>query len=405
MNLYTHAHQQWLCRVLFPLAFLAACNPVNTIPPTTVSQSPTPVSEQQVSATFTPPLSTTETWPAATKLPTTTSTSSPLPTSVFAPVIREESGALYETLFTIPVGGDSVIQYLDSGCCINGPNAMAALPDGSFLISDMVSESRLLQYSPTGELINTIPLEELNILWVYSLQVRNSTLYLLARDFQDSFFVYEMNLDGHVKTVHAFSGKFAIGGDNLLEQGLTGMMVDCDGDILLEVEGGEALYRLADVQNHPDSTDLMSGFTCRSELYHSQPSGSQNTRQFVVGEMIFSTMVTEKLGGLNLLEGFGDGSFYLLRTDVLSDPVIHVDETVHYIGADRMPQGMARLPIKEFYYTDYINSSIAVSDKGELFVLLPRLDTISVIRLNFYQQLEPFMSGAVVPQITSSAQP
>jgi hypothetical protein len=391
--------------ILFSLVFLAACNPVNTIPPTTVSQPSTPVSEQQVVATFTPLLSTPEPRPTAKKPPTNTSTSTPLPTSVFAPVILEEPGKLYATLFTLPVGGDSMIQYLDSGCCVNGPNAMAALPDGSFLISDMVNESRLLHYSPTGELINTIPLEELNILWVYSLQVRNSTLFLLARDFQDSFSVYELALDGQVKTVHAFSGKFAIGGGNLLEQGLTGMMVDCDGNILLEVEGGGALYRLADVQSHPDSTGLMNGFTCRGQLYHSRPSGPQDIRQFVAGETIFSTNVTEKLGGLNLLKGFGDGSFYLIRTDVLSDSVIHVDETVHYIGADRIPQGMARLPIEEFYYPDYINSSIAVSDKGDIFVLLPRQDTISVIRLNFYQQLAPFMPGAIAPQITSSTQP
>jgi len=388
----------------FLLALLTACAQVSVPPTAHISKSTTPLPEKLVTITPTQPIQPTpEATLTATALPTIAFTTTPAPTSIFTPLIREESGELYKTLFTIPVGGNSVIQYLDSGCCISGPNALAVLPNGSFLISDMVSEFRLLHYSPTGELLGTIPLKEMNILWVYSMRIQNNILYLLARDFQDSFSVYEMTLDGQVKTVHAFSGKFAIGGGNLLEQSLTGMMIDCEQNILLEVEGGGALYRLADVQSHTDPTGLTSGFSCLDQLYHILPSGSQGIRQFAAGETIFSTNVTEQLGGLNLLEGFGDGSFYLIRTDVVSDPVIHVDETVHYIGADRMPHGMARLPIEELYYTDYIHSSIAVSDKGELFVLLPRQDSISVIRLNFYQQLEPFMPSEVAPQITSSA--
>lgn len=388
----------------FSLALLTACAQVSASPTVPIRKSTMPLPEKPVTITPTQPAQPTpEATLTATAPPTPTFTTTPAPASIFTPLIREEPGALYETLFTIPVGGDSVIQYLDSGCCISGPNALAILPDSSFLISDMVSEFRLLHYSATGELRGTVALDELNILWVYSLRVRNDTLYLLTRDFQDSFSVYEMTLDGQVKTVHSFSGEFAIGDGNLLGQGLTGMMLDCEGNILLEVEGGEALYRLGDVQSHPDPIGLTNGFGCRGQLYHSQPSGSQAIRQFAAGETIFSTNVTEQLGGLNLLEGFGDGSFYLVRTDVLSDPVIHVDETVHFIGAGRLPHGMARLPIEEFYYTDYLHSSIAVSDKGELFVLLPRQDSISVIRLIFYQQLKPFMPGMVAPQISSSA--
>jgi hypothetical protein len=131
-------------------------------------------------------------------------------------------------------------------------------------------------------------------------------------------------------------------------------------------------------------------------------AASQDLRQFAVGETVFSTKVANRWGELDLLAGFDDGGFYLIRTDVPSTPGIQVDETFHFIGPDHVPYGVARLPLDEFYYTDYHTSSITVSDTGQIFVLLPRQASISIIRLNFYQHLEPFMPGAALPQITSS---
>ena len=96
-----------------------------------------------------------------------------------------------------------------------------------------------------------------------------------------------------------------------------------------------------------------------------------------------------------MLDIFTDGSIYTDRVDIINT---QVDQTVHYIGADGAFLGVARVPLNEFRYTP--KRSIAINTKGEVFVLLPRSESIDVIRLNFFKKLEPLIPEAAVPSIT-----
>lgn len=96
-----------------------------------------------------------------------------------------------------------------------------------------------------------------------------------------------------------------------------------------------------------------------------------------------------------------DGTLYLIRDDVVTQPAITVDETVHYVGTDGVIQGVARVPISEFYYP--IMRNAAVNKKGEVFVLLPNEDSLSIVRLNYYQELESLKPGAEPPKIAANS--
>ena len=78
-------------------------------------------------------------------------------------------------------------------------------------------------------------------------------------------------------------------------------------------------------------------------------------------------------------------------------PASHPVQWYRYIDENGVVQGVARVPLSEFYYP--ITRNTAVSPNGEVFALLPRPDSLDIIRLNFYQELEPLIPGAVVPQI------
>jgi hypothetical protein len=115
------------------------------------------------------------------------------------------------------------------------------------------------------------------------------------------------------------------------------------------------------------------------------------------GEKLYQTQTTYGNGGLFFLNINHNGSFYLVRDDVVTPSIITVDQTIHYIDENGVVQGVARVPLSEFYYP--ITRNTAVSPNGEVFALLPRPDSLDIIRLNFYQELEPLIPGAVVPQI------
>jgi hypothetical protein len=302
--------------------------------------------------------------------------------------------AYYETAFIIPVGEGS-LQYFGGGqpdSEINGPDAIAVLPDGSFVIADLVG-NRLWRYDPAGQLIKSIDLYSIGIEQVTDLRVRNTELFVLEIR-NERYRVNRLSFDGDLIASYDVPDGFHI------ENGLTGIAVDCEGNVLLEIAGGSDLYRLVDAQGNLDLSMVNTNFYCYEIPYQVINSGPGTTSKLIAGSIILETQLTTGLGGLNLLAVLQEGSFYVIRDDVVNDAVIQVDQTVHYISADGVQQGVARVPIVENYY--YITRNLAVGPDGNVYSILPQPNSVHIIRLNFYESLEPLIPGAIEPLVTVS---
>jgi hypothetical protein len=313
------------------------------------------------------------------------------------PIIHEQLGDLYTTIFSVPVGGESIIKYRggdNPDMEITGPDAIAVLPDDSFMIADLIA-NRLLHYDRAGNLLNKIELYDLGIVNVADLRVRGAELFLLeiSLDFSPPRYrVHHLTVDGMLLASEEIPEGFHI------ENGLTGIAIDCEDQIVLEIAGGSYLYRLEDIQRNPNLMNVPNGYHCNDKLFRVVNSGPQKPPVITTGDVTYETLLTIGFGGFHILEMFQDGSFYVLREDVVNDQVIKVDQTVHYLGADMVSQGAARVPLSEVYY--YIMRNIAVNAKGEVFVLLPRRDSLDVVQLNFYENLGPLPPSSITPQIT-----
>jgi hypothetical protein len=117
-----------------------------------------------------------------------------------------------------------------------------------------------------------------------------------------------------------------------------------------------------------------------------------------VGDIDFTTRLSRKLGGLTFLQACPDGSFYAIRNDILNDQVIQTAQTVHYISGNGVQQGVARVPLAEYYHP--VRRKLAVSAGGDVFALLSGPDSIKIVRLYFYRSIEPLIPGAAEPQIS-----
>jgi len=390
------------------ILILAACSPRNPgrqktpIPELTQGVIPSPTQTAVGTVPNTIPSTVTL---ASSPFPSTSNLiSTPtIPLSIaHKPVIHEQFVGNYETLITIPVDKDSIIQYKINPDSIQGPNAIAILPDENFLIADPVSD-RLLRYDQTGRLLSTIELGELGIGYVRDLRVDSNEIFLLETSYQ-KYRVHRLTLDGSLIASEDVPYNFpidAMSSDNTLEGGLTGIAIDCEGRTILEVTGGSRLFPLSDVQNQPDPSLITQGLLCNGKRYFVSRSGSRMDPQVSAGEILYQTQLTYGFGGLNFLDVFPDGTLYLIRDDVVTEPAITVDETLHYVGTDGIIQGVARVPISEFYYPIMRNAVINL--KGEVFVLLPNEDSLNIVRLNFYRELKPLIPGAEAPRITASS--
>ncbi len=385
--------------------FLAGCGVRNsplTVSPTLEPSPQLSPTATQIVITETPetPITVLIPSPTITSSPTVIDLSTPTITStpLTPPLIQTGPGETYETVFTIPVGGNSLIQYFGGGGRgITGPNAIAVYPDGSFMIVDQVG-NRLLHYGTIGELLNTIELSDLGIAHVSDLRRKGDNLFILEI-IGLTFRVHHMSLDGRLISNENIPYDFPIGEENYtLYNGLSGIAVDCDGSVLLEVGRGAGLFHLPDVQSQSSLANVTKGYICNGKRYQTISLGRQPLRNISVGDVIYETRMTYKDGNLGIMDVLSDGSFYLVRDDVVTDPQFTVDETVHCIGADGSVQGVARVPLAEFYYP--IIRNLAIGPTGEVFALLPNPDSIHIIRLNFYTELEPLIPGAAIPEVT-----
>jgi hypothetical protein len=279
---------------------------------------------------------------------------------------------------------------------ITGPNALAILPDMSFFVADLIG-NRLLRYDSKGNLLKTIDLYSIGIVNVADLRATNTELILLEISFKVSPERYRVNR-------LSFDGKLVASYDipegYHLENGLTGISVDCEGEILLELEGGSKLYQLVDSKGNLNVARTISDYLCYGKSYRVINPVFGKTAYVIAGNIRLETQLTTGFGGLGLLGVLEDGSFYVTRDDVVTEAVIQVDQTVHYISADGLQLGVARVPIAETYY--YVMRNLAIGPDGYVYALLPQADSVHIIRLNFFRSIEPLIPSAVTPLVTIS---
>lgn len=145
---------------------------------------------------------------------------------------------------------------------ITGPDAIAVLPDDTFMIADLIA-NRLLHYDKAGNLLDKIELDNLGIVNVADLRARGYDLFLLEISLNFSpprYRVNQLSLNGKLIASYDILENFGI------DQGLTGIAIDCDGSVLVELEGGFNLYRLQDIQNNA-AMATPSGYYCNNKFF------------------------------------------------------------------------------------------------------------------------------------------
>ena len=394
--------------LLLVLIILTACQPAASAPKPLVSTATEESAQPTITATPTPePTETSTPMPTPTLEPTQTAT--PFPT-LDVPV-SEPEGPMYELLFSIPVGeGD--VRYRGLGMTemeITGPTALAALPDGRFIIADLV-DLRLLYYMPDGELEKAIDLFDLDIVNVSDLQVAADWLFLTEVSFDISpprYRVNKLSLEGDLIASYDIPEEFRLA-DNL-----PGMIVDGEGRLLLDTEMMGAshefegllpghIIQLVDPQGSWEPIGI-DGIKHYDRVFrHYSTTIEDMLAAVIVDDIRVETELTFGFGSLRLLGVLPDGRFFLIREDMVSDsPVIEVDQTVHFISADGVQLGVARYPLTERLY--HVERAITVGPDGVVYALLPRRNSLDVVRLNLYTNLEALVSGAAEPLVVKTS--
>jgi sugar lactone lactonase YvrE len=261
--------------------------------------------------------------------------------------VKGEPGPLYEVVFSVLVGGEGVhYEGLDVPETLPwGPAAFTVAPDGTFWIADSV-KNRLLHYNQEGEDLGAIALAGL----VVGIgDVAASSSEVLALDIAAQIpKVLRLSQGGEVLAEYDLPAGLR------LENGLTGIDLGQTGEILVELEGGGRMFQLIDAQGEYRPEELEG---------------------YAYG------------GGFTYLGANADGSFYVTGEEVISSSPIQVNQTVRYLDGDGEQLGIARAPLAEQLV--YVAHSLAVGPDGAVYALITRSESVDIVRLNFYTELEP----------------
>lgn len=341
--------------------------------------------------------------PTAELAHTPRSTPSPplRPPSLPGPVVHEQPGSIYETFIQIPVGEDG-IQYRGAGVEDMepvGPNGLVVTADGVFVIGDVFG-NRLLRFDADGNRLEDINLTPLGILNISDLVGAGNTLYILEISFKvlpERYRVNQLSAEGELVRQYDLPNGFHF------EDGLYGLAigypVEGEAQVLVQLSAGaESVYFRV-----PDSPESLPEELQALSVYGSELSqisaGPGEIAVLGVGEQDFESRMTAG-GTIFLLSARPDGSLYLSREDLLAwEPAISTDITIHYISPDGMPMGVARYPLKDWYF--HLWRFLTVGPDGNVYGLITRERSVDVLRLNFYQHLDPLLSEAVAPAIMS----
>jgi hypothetical protein len=294
-----------------------------------------------------------------------------------------------ETVFIIPVSQDGVQYKGESAEMLTwGPSAFAIAPDGSYWIADTVG-NRLLHYSPTGKALNTINLNEYQVVGVGDLKITASDILVLDIA---AVIPRVMRLSPDGKLLARYEVPKELG----LANGLSGIAVGDHGEVLIEREGGAFVSQLVDADGKVAPVAL-DGYMQHERLYTASPAdpatGDSTRGVIIAGSKHIEVDVTHGLGGLRLLGVNADDDFYAVVDEVaIADSGVQVDQTVRHYNAAGELLGLARVPLAGQYA--YVAHGLAVSPDGGVYTLGTRPDRVEVQRLRFSRQLKPILPAA-----------
>lgn len=386
--------------IIFILSFLVAgCG--KPIPDTSLPTISIPDEISNVSNTPTvPPQPSHTPTIEATEEPSPTVSPTSEPTPLPAPSIRQEPGPLYDTIVQIPVS-EGGIQYRGAGVTDMdpvGPNGIVVAPDGMLIIGDVYG-NRLMRYSATGTRLEDIDLTALDILDISDLVGIGDALYILEISFKvlpERYRVSQLTTDGQLISRYDLPKGFHF------EDGLFGLAVGYpeNGNPQILIQFGNAddssYYLLPETsEGSPEKLPALPVF---GKDLHMQSADPGELAVSTIGTQEFESQMTAG-GTIFLLNARADGSLYLQRDDLVAWEPITTDITIHYVTPEGKVAGIARYPIMDWYF--HVWRFLTVGPDGNVYGLITREQSVDVLRLNFYDRLEPIINTAAEPAIRS----
>ncbi len=294
-------------------------------------------------------------------------------------VMAQSVASEYDVLFTLPVEPGSVSYSEQRNEELQwGPTALTVAPDGTFIIANTV-DNNLLHVSDAGTILQTIDLSHIAT-GITDLEATSAGIFALDAAAMVPQ-VLHLTYDGTVVAAHAIP-------DDLSEL-LTGLVIDADGQVLLE-QRAQLTYQFLDargerVEPEPDELEVQGQrITITTESTNATPPSHGRIN---IGSQEIDVSVANNLAGLRLLGRPGPTDFIVAVSELVQDErgTLQIDQVLRRYDVSGQLLGMARFPLADQHI--HVDQPFALDDDGEVYALLTRPESVAVVRLTFVNDL------------------
>lgn len=273
-----------------------------------------------------------------------------------------------------------------------GAQAFSIASQGDFWLLDTAAQpQRLLHFVPPYDDPRIISLEGL-VVGAADVEAARDAIWVLGIASQPPR-VVKLALDG--KTLASYDLPKGL----WPEDGLTGIALAQDGELLVELEGRDSLYRFFDQDIQVDPQRL-EGYTFGGRLFRVEAGLFAKTGTVHAGDVTVEVTVEQVLGGLWVLGAALDGSFYVEVYEMSDSPAASGEREIRRYSAAGELLAIARtLPSAV-----YANQDLVVSPDGLVYQLISNPDhSVQIVRMGFRPGEQPQTEPSPVPTYTPTA--
>jgi|GEM_PF-674977 len=301
---------------------------------------------------------------------------------------RQPNKSDYSVFFTIPLGSGGVNYETpkDVESETWGPASLRIAPDGTFLITDTVT-NKVLRYNSQGAQTDSVVVGSAGAI-TDAIESPAGIVALDEAGVEPS--VYRLGNDGSIQERIQLPYE-------IRHQGLSGLAINDQGEVVAEMHGGSSV---ADLSGNGEKGKALLGERYSTEAPDLESRSSDLTTGVIVkGKTQITVQAKNILGALTVIGTGASGDFFVLIEEISDTGTLYVDQTVRHYSSTGKLLGSARVPVAERY--TYVRNGVAVAPDGNVYALVTRSDRADVIRLQFQSALAPILPASNDREVTA----